>query len=59
MKYLSKQNEFRNKEKISSSSLFKVHLETFKIYLDEKTFVRYYEAYVLGKIKEIDIDLMY
>jgi hypothetical protein len=53
MKYLSKQNEFRNKEKISSSSLFKVHLETFKIYLDEKTFVRYYEAYVLGKIKEM------
>lgn len=35
----------------------KVHLETFKLFKDEKTFVRYYDAYVLEIKKEIDPDL--
>lgn len=34
----------------------KIHLETFNIFLDEKTFVRYYDAYVLEKGKETEPD---
>jgi hypothetical protein len=34
----------------------KVHLETFKLFIDEKTFVRYYDAFVLGRNKEINPD---
>ncbi|KAA0127541.1 hypothetical protein FY557_13055 [Chryseobacterium sp. SN22] len=34
----------------------KIHLETFNVYLDEKTFVRYYDAYVLEKGKETEPD---
>lgn len=34
----------------------KVHLETFKLFIDEKTLVRYYDAFVLGRNKEINPD---
>ncbi|SDQ46339.1 hypothetical protein SAMN05421664_1697 [Chryseobacterium soldanellicola] len=44
------------KKKYPLSLYLKVHLETFKLYIDEKTFVRYYEAYVLGTNKEMDPD---
>ncbi len=39
------------------SLYLKVHLETFNIYLDEKTFVRYYDAFVLEKGKEMEPDV--
>ncbi|MBV8327192.1 hypothetical protein [Chryseobacterium sp.] len=45
--------------KTSKSGLalyLKVHLESFKIYFDEKTFSRYYDAFVLGMKKEINVD---
>ncbi|MCJ7933890.1 MAG: hypothetical protein MUW56_09695 [Chryseobacterium sp.] len=45
--------------KASKSGLalyLKVHLETFKIFFDEKTFSRYYDAFVLGIKKEINVD---
>jgi hypothetical protein len=44
------------KKKYPLALYLKVHFETFKLYLDEKTFVRYYEAYVLEKGKEMDPD---
>jgi hypothetical protein len=45
--------------KTSKSGLalyLKVHLETFKIFFDEKTFSRYYDAFVLGIKNEINLD---
>ncbi|MGH1518424.1 hypothetical protein [Chryseobacterium sp. JK1] len=45
--------------KTSKSGLalyLKVHLESFKIFFDEKTFSRYYDAFVLGIKKEINLD---
>lgn len=38
----------------------KVHVETFNIFLDEKTFVRYYDAFVLERGKEMtpDVDIL-
>ncbi|MFC3160099.1 hypothetical protein SAMN05443633_11945 [Chryseobacterium arachidis] len=40
-------------KKYPLSLFLKVHLEAFNLYVDEKTFVRYYEAYVLGTGKEM------
>lgn len=34
----------------------KVHLETFKLFVDERTLVRYYDAFVLGATEEINVD---
>lgn len=53
----------RESERTSKSGLamyLKVHLETLKLFLDEKTFVRYYDAFVLEKGKEMspDIDIL-
>jgi hypothetical protein len=44
------------KKKYPLALYLKVHLEAFKIYLDEKTFVRYYEGYVseTGKVTDPD-----
>ncbi|WP_027378727.1 hypothetical protein [Chryseobacterium daeguense] len=38
------------------ASYLNVHLETHKIFLNERTFVRYYDAFVLGIKKEINPD---
>lgn len=46
----------RESGRTSKSSLalyLKVNLEAFKLFLDEKTFIRYYDAYVLGNTKEM------
>lgn len=53
----------RESDRTSKSGLamyLKVHLETLKLFLDEKTFVRYYDAFVLEKGKEMspDIDIL-
>lgn len=43
-------------KKYPLSLFLKLHLESFKLYIDEKTLVRYYEAFILGITKEIDPD---
>jgi hypothetical protein len=49
----------RESGRTSKNSLalyLKVNLEPFSLFLDEKTFVRYYDAFILGKTKEMNPD---
>lgn len=49
----------RESEKTSKNGLamyLKVHLETFKLFLDEKTFTRYHDSFVTGIKKEVNPD---
>jgi len=49
----------RESDRISKNGLalyLKIELETFNIFHDEKTFVRYYDAYVLNRGKEMNPD---
>ncbi|SDI47520.1 hypothetical protein SAMN05421846_10883 [Chryseobacterium taeanense] len=49
----------RESDKTSKNGLamyLKVHLETFKLFLDEKTFSRYHDSFVTGIKKEVNPD---